>query len=104
MGDDLNKYNRLQDRYSTLIPAKGATHKPQDSIASVGPAELERGPLIGERRDSIAELVSHGAVMESNTPRHSESSDDLEVGRSAVRPVSFASTSYFERRQSELWM
>jgi len=108
MGDDLNKYNRLQDRYSTLIPATGTartTHKPQISIASVGPAELERGPLIGERRDSIAELVSHGAVMESDTPRHSESSDDLaEVGGSAVRPVSFASTGYFERRQSELWI
>jgi hypothetical protein len=112
-GDDMAKYNRLEDRESTFIPAKVKGHKAYDSIGSVDsdavfPVQVERRTtLLGRHRatESTTDLVSHGAIMESTTPRHSESSDDLEAGRSAVRPEGpVASGGYFERRQSELWM
>ena len=79
-GDDAAKYDRLQDRYTTLIPAKKG-HQKYDSIASVGSdgafaTELESGSRIRDlghdgRTDSKADLTSHAALMGNESPRHS---------------------------------
>jgi hypothetical protein len=82
-GDDMSKYERLQDRYSTLIPAKIKTHQKYASIASEAEEvpfamELERGTRIRGHRptESATDLPSQAALMGTySPPRHSMESD-----------------------------
>lgn len=82
-GDDMSKYERLQDRYSTLIPAKIKKHRKYASIASVSEEtpfvmELERGTRIRGHRptESTTDLPSQAALMGTySPPRHSMESD-----------------------------
>ena len=75
-GDDTDKYERLQDRYSTaFIPAKLKGHQKHDSITSVSSdvpfaAEFERGNRMGGHRvtESVTDLPSHAALMGTTSP------------------------------------
>ena len=75
-GDDLSKYQRLDDRYINLIPANTKGHQKQYSIASVASdapsqIELERGTGFGGHRptESITDLSSHAALMGTSSPQ-----------------------------------
>jgi hypothetical protein len=113
--EDMDKYSRIEDRATTLIPAKLSRHQKYDSIASVGSdaafaVELERGTRNGHRRtDSTVDLISHGAIMETTEARHSmesvESTDegDLLARRSLGRSDS-PGGGYLESRRKDLWL
>jgi hypothetical protein len=114
--DDMDKYSRIEDRATTLIPAKLSRHQKYDSIASVGSdaafaVELERGTRNGHRRtDSTVDLVSHGEIMETTEARHSmesvESTDD-QRDLLARRPPGRSDSpgrGYLEGRRKELWL
>jgi hypothetical protein len=68
LGDDMSKYDRLQDPFANVIPAKAKGHARYDSVASLGSdtvpfAELEEGRSMGHRRSESVRLASHGALM-----------------------------------------
>jgi len=115
--DNSAKYDRLQDRFSSVIPAKKG-HQKFDSIASVGSegagyaTELESGPAIRRdgRTDSTADLTDHAALMGRGTPRHSFESvrdDDDDAELASLRRVLDDPTprrGYLEHRRDSLFI
>lgn len=89
-GDEMSKYERLQDSYSTLIPAKIKGRQNYAGIPSQATdepfaMELERGIRIRGHRptESVTDLPSHAALMGTNSPsrlsmesEHSQSDPD----------------------------
>jgi len=91
IGDDMSKYERLQDRLNTLIPAnvKAKGHAKYGSIASLGSdtpfVELEQGQMGDHRRSESVNLASHGASMGVSSRRGSVDSQDADENGSSFR-------------------
>ena len=120
-GDDSGKYDRLQDRFTTVIPAKIKGHQKYDSIASIGSetafaTEMESGTRfrgVGDRRtDSTADLTAHAALMGHESPRHSLESgvggrEDEDADLVSLRRVLDDPTprgGYLQHRRDSLFM
>lgn len=118
-GDDTDKYERLQDRYSTaFIPAKVRGHKKHDSITSVSSdvpfaMELERGNGMGGHRatESVTNLPAHAALLGTSSPQrlslesvHSFEEHDDSASLRRILDTQKPSGGYLEHRRNTLFL
>jgi hypothetical protein len=116
-GDDMSKYERVADRSTTFIPARGKGHQKYESIVSVASdtpfsTELERGTLLRGHRpmNSITDLTSNAALMGTSSARHSmesvgslEDSGDIASLRRMLESTK-PSGGYLDHRRNSLFL